>query len=86
METSISQKYDIIDVVGALIVGSLIFGFLSIFLFTSHSIRLLVCVGWVVGFGLFHMVGPSKNVRLKCSQCGYEASSLTHASSGTGEN
>jgi len=83
LEVAEKKVFSTIDIVGALVVGSLVFGFLSLFLFSSHVLRGVVFLGGFVAFGLYYMVGYSKKVQLKCSQCGFKNTSLTHHSSGT---
>lgn len=83
LEVKEKKVFSSIDIVGVLVVGSLVFGFLSLFLFSSHVLRGVVFLGGVVAFGLYHMVGYSKKVQLKCSQCGFKSNSLTHHSTGT---
>lgn len=84
LEVMEKKEFSAIDIVGALVVGTLVFGFLSLFLFSSHVLRGVVFIGGLVAFGLYLMVGYSRKEQLKCSQCGYEHTSLTHHSSGTG--
>jgi hypothetical protein len=83
LEVAEKKEFSVIDIVGALTVGTIVFGFLSLFLFSSHVLRGVVFLGGFVAFGLYHMIGYSKKEQLKCSQCGYKHTSLTHPSSGT---
>jgi len=84
LEVTENKVFSTIDIVGALVVGSLVFGFLSLLLFSSHVLRGVVFVGGFVALGLYYMVGYSKKVQLKCSQCGFKNTSLTRHSSRTG--
>jgi len=45
LELTKKKELSAIDIAGALIVGSLVFGFLSLFLFSSHVLRGLVLLG-----------------------------------------
>jgi hypothetical protein len=60
-------EFSTIDIVDSLIVGSLVFGFLSLFLFSGLKLRLVVFIAGLVAFGLYHMVGYSKKEQLKCN-------------------
>jgi len=71
LDLSLKRQYSIIDLVDVLIVGAIVFGFLSLFLFSSHVLRGVVFVGGLLAFGLFHMVGYSKVEQSKCIQCGH---------------
>lgn len=80
IELTVKHELNPIDLVGALIVGAIVFGFLSLFLFSSHVLRGVVFVGGVVAFGLFHMVGYSKKEQWKCNQCGHKQENENSAS------
>ncbi|HEY0842109.1 hypothetical protein [Methylotenera sp.] len=77
LEFTKNKEISAIDIAGTLVVGSLVFGFLSLFLFSSHVLRGLVLLGGFVAFGLYYMVGYSKKEQLKCSQCGFKHTSET---------
>src|SRR3546814_7594567 len=53
--TLFRSQYSIIDLAGVLMVGAIVFCFLSLFLFSSHVLRGVVFVGGIITFGLFHM-------------------------------
>jgi hypothetical protein len=71
-EKIISRKYSLLDLAGVSIVGSFIFGFLGLLLFSGNfgkGMAFLLWVGGLVAFGLYHLVSYNKKEKWKCSRC-----------------
>lgn len=70
------RRYSLTDLLGAGVVGVMVFSFLGWLVYSSwpgKGANFFLLVAGLVGFGLYHMIGYREIVICKCNQCGRRA-------------